>query len=247
MSLLELEDLHASYGESHILRGVTMDIEEGDIVALLGRNGAGKTTTVRSIVGAEPPEITGGSVRFDGEDITDWEADDVIMNGIGVVPEERRVFSHLTVEENLKLSKITSGRWNTISRRVQTSGESTMDEEELFELFPRLDERRGQKAGTLSGGEQQMLAIARTLRLPDLDLLLLDEPTEGLAPQIVDAVIEAIDEIADRGLTVMIIEQNVRQTLKLSDHGYVMDQGEIVHEGTVEELRQQDLDQYLVV
>ena len=247
MSLLELEDLHASYGESHILRGVTMDIEEGDIVALLGRNGAGKTTTVRSIVGAEPPEITGGSVRFDGEDITDWEADDVIMNGIGVVPEERRVFSHLTVEENLKLSKITSGRWNTISRRVQTSGESTMDEEELFELFPRLDERRGQKAGTLSGGEQQMLAIARTLRLPDLDLLLLDEPTEGLAPQIVDAVIEAIDEIADRGLTVMIIEQNVRQTLKLSDHGYVMDQGEIVHEGTVEELRQQDLDQCLVV
>jgi len=247
MSLLELEDLHASYGESHILRGVTMDIEEGDIVALLGRNGAGKTTTVRSIVGVEPPEITGGSVRFDGEDITDWEADDVIMNGIGVVPEERRVFSHLTVEENLKLSKITSGRWNTISRRVQTSGESTMDEEELFELFPRLDERRGQKAGTLSGGEQQMLAIARTLRLPDLDLLLLDEPTEGLAPQIVDAVIEAIDEIADRGLTVMIIEQNVRQTLKLSDHGYVMDQGEIVHEGTVEELRQQDLDQYLVV
>jgi branched-chain amino acid transport system ATP-binding protein len=247
VNLLELEGVHAYYGASHILRGVDMRIEEGDIVALLGRNGAGKTTTVRSIAGTDPPAVTAGTVRFDGEDITDWEADDVAMGGIGVVPEGRRVFSHLTVEENLKLSRITRGRWNTISRRVRGDGASTMDLEELYELFPRLEERRGQEAGTLSGGEQQMLAIARTLRLPDLDLLLLDEPTEGLAPQIIDSVVSSIDEIAERGLTVMVIEQNVRQALKLADRGYVMDQGEIVYSGTVEELRGEDLDQYLVV
>jgi branched-chain amino acid transport system ATP-binding protein len=247
MSLLELEDVHAYNDESHILRGVSMAIEEGDIVALLGRNGAGKTTTVRSIVGAEPPQVQTGTVTFDGDDITDWESDDIVMNGIGVVPEERRVFSHLTVEENLHLSKITRGRWNTISRRVRDGTTSTMDLAELYELFPRLEERSGQKAGTLSGGEQQMLAIARTLRLPDLDLLLLDEPTEGLAPQIVESVVDSIEEIAQRGLTVMIIEQNVRQALGLADRGYVMDRGEIVLDGSVAELRDEDLDQYLVV
>ncbi|MFA1611760.1 ABC transporter ATP-binding protein [Halobellus rubicundus] len=247
MSLLELDGVHAYYGESHILRGVSMTIDEGEIVTLLGRNGAGKTTTVRSIVGAEPPEVRGGAVRFDGQDITDWEEDDVVMGGIGVVPEERRVFTHLTVEENLKLSKITTGWWNTVRRRARGDGESTMDQAELYELFPRLEERRDQEAGTLSGGEQQMLSIARTLRLPDLDLLLLDEPTEGLAPQIVESVVSSIDEIADRGLTVMIIEQNVRQALKLADRGYVLDQGRIVHEGSVAELRDEDLDQYLVV
>lgn len=247
MSLLELDGVHSYYGESHILRGVSMEIQEGDIVTLLGRNGAGKTTTVRSIVGAEPPNVRAGSIRFDGADITDWEADDVVMGGIGVVPEERRVFAHLTVEENLKLSKITRSRWNTIRRRVHGDGASTMGLEELFDLFPRLEERRGQDAGTLSGGEQQMLAIARTLRLPDLDLLLLDEPTEGLAPQIVESVVSSIDEIASRGLTVMLIEQNVRQALNLADRGYIIDQGEIVHEGSVAELREENLDEYLVV
>ncbi|AGB38871.1 ABC transporter ATP-binding protein [Natronococcus occultus] len=247
MSLLELEDVHSYYGASHILRGVSLEIGEGEIVTLLGRNGAGKTTTVRSIAGADPPEVRSGTVRFDGADVTDWPADDITMNGIGIVPEERRLFAELSVEENLQLSRITRGWWNTVRRSVRGGEESTMGLEELYELFPRLEERREQKAGTLSGGEQQMLSIARTLRLPDLKLLMLDEPTEGLAPQIVRSVSEAIEEIVDRGLTILLIEQNVHESLKLADRGYVLDQGEIVYEGTVSQLKDEDLDEYLVV
>ncbi|ELZ43464.1 branched-chain amino acid ABC transporter ATP-binding protein [Halorubrum saccharovorum DSM 1137] len=247
MSLLELEDVHAHYGPSHILRGVSMAIEEGEVVTLLGRNGAGKTTTVRCIAGTEPPEVRSGAVRFDGEDITGWPADDIAMGGIGVVPEGRRLFTELTVEENLELSTITRSWWNTIRRRGAGGGDSTMEIDELYDLFPRLEERRDQQAGTLSGGEQQMLSIARTLRLPELDLLLLDEPTEGLAPQIVTAVGDAVEEIADRGLTVLLIEQNVREALRIADRGYVLDQGDIVYQGTTEELETEDLDEYLVV
>ena len=247
MTLLELDGVHAHYGPSHILRGVSMAIDEGEVVTLLGRNGAGKTTTVRSIAGTEPPEIRSGSVRFDGTDITDWPADDIAMGGIGVVPEGRRLFTELTVEENLELSTITRSWWNTIRRRGAGGGESTMEIDELYDLFPRLDERRDQQAGTLTGGEQQMLSIARTLRLPDLDLLQLDEPTEGLAPQIVTAVGDAVEEIADRGLTVLLIEQNVREALRIADRGYVLDQGDIVYQGTTEELEDEDLDEYLVV
>ncbi|VTT85801.1 Branched-chain amino acid transport ATP-binding protein LivF (TC 3.A.1.4.1) [Halorubrum sp. DM2] len=247
MSLLELEDVHAHYGPSHILRGVSISIDEGEVVTLLGRNGAGKTTTVRSIAGTEPPQIRSGAIRFDGTDITDWPADDIAMGGIGVVPEGRRLFTELTVEENLELSTITRSWWNTIRRRGLGGGESTMEIGELYDLFPRLEERREQQAGTLSGGEQQMLSIARTLRLPDLDLLLLDEPTEGLAPQIVTAVGDAVEEIADRGLTVLLIEQNVREALRIADRGYVLDQGDIVYQGTTEDLENEDLDEYLVV
>jgi branched-chain amino acid transport system ATP-binding protein len=247
MTLLELEDVHSYYGSSHILRGVSFEIDEGEIVTLLGRNGAGKTTTVRSIAGTEPPEMRSGTVRFDGSDFTDWSADDITMAGIGVVPEERRLFTELTVEENLRMSKITRSPWNTIRRRIRGNSGSTMTLEELYGLFPVLEERQEQKAGTLSGGEQQMLSIARTLRLPDLKLLLLDEPTEGLAPQIIKAVSNSIQEIADQGLTVLLIEQNVRAAMKLADRGYVLDHGEIVYDGTVEELEQEDLDEYLVV
>lgn len=247
MSLLELNGVHSYYGPSHILRGVSLEIEEGEIVTLLGRNGAGKTTTVRSIAGVEPPEIRSGTVRFDGFDITDWPADDVSMSGIGVVPEERRLFTNLTVEENFQLSNITRSMWNVIRRRIQGNTSSTMSLDELYDLFPVLEERWDQKAGTLSGGEQQMLSIARTLRLPNLKLLLLDEPTEGLAPQIVRSVSESIEAIADRGMTVLIIEQNVREALKLADRGYVLDRGEIVYEETAEELENEDLDEYLVV
>ena len=247
MTLLELDGLHAHYGPSHILRGVSMAIDEGEVVTLLGRNGAGKTTTVRSIAGTEPPEIRSGSVRFDGTDITDWPADDIAMGGIGVVPEGRRLFTELTVEENLELSTITRSWWNTVKRRGAGGGDSTMEIEELYDLFPRLEERRAQQAGTLSGGEQQMLSIARTLRLPDLDLLLLDEPTEGLAPQIVTAVGDSVEEIAEQGLTVLLIEQNVHEALRIADRGYVLDQGDIVYQGTTEELEEEDLDEYLVV
>ncbi|MGQ3330183.1 MULTISPECIES: ABC transporter ATP-binding protein [Halorubrum] len=247
MTLLELDGVHAHYGPSHILRGVSMSIDEGEVVTLLGRNGAGKTTTVRSIAGTEPPEIRSGSVRFDGSDITDWPADDIAMGGIGVVPEGRRLFTELTVEENLELSTITRSWWNTVRRRGLGGGESTMEIGELYDLFPRLEERKAQQAGTLSGGEQQMLSIARTLRLPDLDLLLLDEPTEGLAPQIVTAVGDSIEEIADQGLTVLLIEQNVHEALRIADRGYVLDQGDIVYQGTTEELENEDLDEYLVV
>lgn len=247
MSLLELDSVHANYGASHILRGISMEINEGEVISILGRNGAGKTTTVRSIAGAEPPEVRSGTIEFDGADITEWPADDIARAGVGVVPEGRRLFTELTVEENLKMSKIASAGWNTMYRRVSGSGTPTMDIDELYELFPRLEERRSQKSGTLSGGEQQMLSIARTLRLPDLQLLLLDEPTEGLAPQIIQSVSESIREIADQGLTVLLIEQNVHEALKLADRGYVLDQGKMVYEGTVEELRQKDLDQYLVM
>ena len=247
MSLLILEDVHSYYGPSHILRGVTLSIDDGEIATLLGRNGAGKTPTVRSIAGTEPPEVRSGSIRFDGTEITDWDADDITMGGIGVVPEGRRLFTELTVEENLEMSKITRGRWNTFRRRANGGGGPTMGIDELYELFPRLEERKSQQSGTLSGGEQQMLSIARTLQLPDLQLLLLDEPTEGLAPQIVQAVSESIQRIADQGLTVLLIEQNVREALKLADRGFVLDQGEIVYAGTVEELENEDLDDYLVV
>ncbi|EMA59661.1 ABC transporter ATP-binding protein [Halorubrum lipolyticum] len=247
MTLLELDDVHAYYGASHILRGVSMAVDEGEVISLLGRNGAGKTTTVRSITGTEPPEVRSGTVRFDGADITDWPTDDITRAGIGVVPEGRRLFTELTVEENLKMSEIASASWNTVRRRASGSGPPTMEIDELYELFPRLEERRSQRSGTLSGGEQQMLSIARTLRLPDLDLLLLDEPTEGLAPQIIRSVSESIREISDQGLTVLLIEQNVREALKLADRGYVLDQGEMVYEGTVEELENEDLDEYLVV
>ncbi|WP_415380165.1 ABC transporter ATP-binding protein [Halosimplex sp. TS25] len=247
MTLLELDGVHAYYGASHILRGVSMAIDEGEVVSLLGRNGAGKTTTVRSIVGVEPPEVRSGSVRFDGADVTEWPADDIVRAGVGVVPEGRRLFTELTVEENLEMSNIARGRWNTIYRRAPGGGSPTMTVNELYDLFPRLEERRDQRSGTLSGGEQQMLSIARTLRLPDLQLLLLDEPTEGLAPQIIQSVSESIREITGQGLTVLLIEQNVREALKLADRGYVLDQGEIVYEGTVGELEREDLDQYLVV
>jgi branched-chain amino acid transport system ATP-binding protein len=247
MSLLEVDDLHSYYGPSHILRGVSLDVAEGEIVTLLGRNGAGKTTTLRSIVGAEPPETRSGTIRFDETDITGWSTDDIVLSGIGIVPEERRLFTQLTVEENLRLSKISRNTWNVIRRKITRRDGGGMEIDELYDLFPVLGERKGQKAGTLSGGEQQMLSIARTLRLPNVDLLLLDEPTEGLAPQIVETVIDSIEQIADEGTTVLLIEQNVRAALDLADRGYVLDQGEIVYSGAVDELEADELQQYLVV
>jgi len=247
VSLLELEGIHSYYGPSHILRGVSLDVEQGEIVALLGRNGAGKTTTLRSIVGAEPPEVREGTIRYDGTDITDWPTDDIVLSGVGIVPEERRLFTELTVEENLEVSRISQSYWNVIRRTVLGREGGGMSVAELYELFPVLEERQEQKAGTLSGGEQQMLSIARTLRLPNVDLLLLDEPTEGLAPQIIDGLMASIERIAEGGTTVLLIEQNVQATLELATRGYILDQGEIVMEGPVEGFDETELDRYLVM
>jgi len=247
MSLLELEAVHSYYGSSHILRGATMEVPEGEIVTLLGRNGAGKTTTLRSIVGAEPPEVESGTIRYDGTDITDWPTDDIVLSGVGIVPEERRLFTELTVAENLEVSRISQNFWNVIRRKTLGGDEGGMSAGELYDLFPVLEDRKDQKAGTLSGGEQQMLSIARTLRLPKMDLLLLDEPTEGLAPQIVEELMDSIERITKAGMTVLLIEQNVQAALDLANYGYVLDQGEIVHSGPVDEFEEAELDQYLVM
>nr|WP_191452835.1 ABC transporter ATP-binding protein [Halogeometricum sp. CBA1124] len=233
--MLELSNVDSYYGESHILRDVTMNVEEGEICALLGRNGAGKTTTLRSIVGATPPEVRDGTVSFKGRDITGTPAEDVSAGGISLVPEERRIFPNLTVAENLHLAEVVRNKSNTWGRSLSFDHEG-MSTEEVYAQFPRLDERRGQKAGTLSGGEQQMLAIARALK-QNTDLLLLDEPYEGLAPKIIEDVEDAVERISDDGTTILLVEQNAAAAIKLADRAYVIDQGGIVFDGTAEELR----------
>ena len=235
MSLLELDGVNSYYGQSHILRGVDMEVEKGQIIALLGRNGAGKTTTLRSITGTKPPEIRSGAVRFEDRDITGKPPEDISALGLSLVPEERRMFSNLTVAENLHVPDISRNLLNRIGRPDET-GETGLSDEEVYEQFPRLDERREQKAGTLSGGEQQMLAIARTLK-QDTELLMLDEPSEGLAPQIVQDVLEIIQRIADQGKTILLVEQNAAAAIKLADYCYVLDQGAIVYEGSSEDLQ----------
>jgi branched-chain amino acid transport system ATP-binding protein len=238
VSLLELENVDSYYGESHILRDVSMDVEEGEVCALLGRNGAGKTTTLRSISGARPPEVRDGTIRFKGEDITDRPTEDVSATGISLVPEERRVFPNLTVAENLRLPEVARNKSNTWRRSVGVSKEG-MSSEQVYAEFPRLDERRDQKAGTLSGGEQQMLAIARALK-QSTDLLMLDEPYEGLAPKIVENVEAAVERIADQGTTILLVEQNAAAAINISDRAYVIDQGQIVFDDTAEALREDE-------
>ena len=238
MSLLTLEDVDAYYGESHILRDLSMAVEDGEVCALLGRNGAGKTTTLRSIVGAKPPTVRDGTITFDGTGITGRDSEDVSMSGISLVPEERRIFSDLTVAENLHLADVARNRSNTIGRSVSVE-RSGMSTEEVFDFFPRLEERDSQKAGTLSGGEQQMLAIGRALK-QNTELLMLDEPYEGLAPQIIEAVESAIERIRDAGTTLLLVEQNAAAAIQIADRCYVIDQGTIVFDGTAGELRADD-------
>jgi branched-chain amino acid transport system ATP-binding protein len=235
VSLLELENVDSYYGESHILRDVSMSVEEGEVCSLLGRNGAGKTTTLRSISAAHPPDVRDGTIRFKGEDVTDLSTEDVSARGISLVPEERRVFPNLTVAENIRLPEVARNRSNTWGRSVNLSAKG-MSTEQVYEEFPRLDERRDQKAGTLSGGEQQMLAIARALR-QSTDLLMLDEPYEGLAPKIIENVEAAVKRIAEQGTTILLVEQNAAAAINISDRAYVIDQGQIVFDGTAEELR----------
>jgi branched-chain amino acid transport system ATP-binding protein len=214
--LLTLDGVHASYGESHILRGVTMDVEPGEVVSLVGRNGAGKTTTLRSIVGVLTP--TRGTVTFDGEDVTQLPDHERVRRGIQYVPEDRQAFPDLTVDENLRMGDLRS------------DGAGIYTTDEVYDVFPRLRERRSQSASHLSGGEQQMLVIARVL-VGETDLLLLDEPTEGLAPQIVADVLDVIDRIRDEGVTILLVEQNVHAAMETADRHYVIDRGQIVFEG----------------
>nr|WP_305882639.1 ABC transporter ATP-binding protein [Haloplanus ruber] len=220
------------------MRDLSLTVEEGEVCALLGRNGAGKTTTLRSISGAKPPEVRDGTVRFKGDDITGLPADDVAMQGISLVPEERRVFANLTVEENLRIAEVSRNTSNTW-RRPRTATGQSMSTEQVYEDFPRLGERKTQKAGTLSGGEQQMLAIARALK-QSTDLLLLDEPYEGLAPKIVEDVEAAIERISDQGVTILLVEQNAAAAIKIADRAYVVDQGAVVFDGSATELRDDD-------
>ena len=217
MSLLEVEDVHAYYGESHVLEGVTLDVERGEVVALVGRNGVGKTTTLRSVLQLTPPRE--GDVRYGGESLVGKETHEVASDGLGWIPEDRRVFAHLSVAENVKLAAPEDADQDAVLERA-------------FEAFPDLRDIADRDAGTLSGGQQQMLAIARGL-VGDNDLLLVDEPSEGLAPLIVQDVADALRDIAS-DTTLLLVEQNLPLALDLADRFYVLDHGTVVDEGTTE-------------
>jgi branched-chain amino acid transport system ATP-binding protein len=220
--MLEVSDIHTFYGMSHILFGISIDVQIGEVVCLLGRNGAGKTTTMRSIVGLTPPRH--GSIKFKDEEITGKKPYVIVRRGIGFVPEDRRIFSDLTVGENLEIGK----------RRAETRA-LEWNKDRVYELFPKLSELDSRKGGHLSGGEQEMLTIARTL-MGNPDLLLLDEPTEGLAPMVVKAVEERIIDLKEAGLSILLAEQNVFSALGLSDRSYIIDNGQIVYEGSANDL-----------
>ncbi|MHC3437462.1 ABC transporter ATP-binding protein [Natrialbaceae archaeon A-gly3] len=221
--ILEVNGIDTAYGESQVLFDVSLSVEAGETVALVGRNGAGKSTTLRSIMCLTPANE--GTITKHGEEIHELKPDEVRKRGISWVPESRRVFGDLTVEENLRLAAHSAEEGNQRAKF-----------EEIYERFPRLDERRTQKAGTMSGGEQQMLAIARGLLGPQTDILLLDEPSEGLAPQIVEDVEEIIRELNDDGITILLVEQNAEMALGLADRAYVIETGQIVQESGASEL-----------
>jgi branched-chain amino acid transport system ATP-binding protein len=222
MPLLEVRDIHTAYGLSRVLFGVSIDIAAGECVCLLGRNGVGKSTTMRSIIGLTPPQA--GRVVFKGADITGWAPYRVARAGIGFVPEDRRIFAELTVWENLDVARKSRGPW-TIER--------------VFELFPKLRELTGRQGGFLSGGEQQMLTIARTL-MGNPELLLLDEPSEGLAPLVVDHLQEQIARLKREGLPILLAEQNVAFSLALADRVYVLEKGSIRFSGPADRLREDE-------
>ena len=222
--MLEVRNLHAYYGKSHILQGVDFSVGEGEIVSLLGRNGVGRSTTVKAIMGEVAPQ---GSILFKGEEIAGKPSFDIAHRGLGYVPENRDIFPTLTVRQNLLLG-IKSG---------QAQGRWTMDE--MFDMFPNLAERADVHGGVLSGGEQQMLCMCRTL-MGDPDMIMIDEPTEGLAPRIVEQVGDLLEEIASRGIAILLVEQKLSVALRISHRLFVMGHGRIVYEGTPDSLMQSD-------
>jgi branched-chain amino acid transport system ATP-binding protein len=232
MSLLEVNGLNSYYGDSHILFDVGLKVEKNEVVALLGRNGAGKSTTLKSLMGVVKPRA--GSITLDGEQLAGKPSYTIAQRGMQLVHEERRVFGSLNVEENLVLAGLTAkSKWSL---------------DRIYAMFPRLNERRGSRGTDLSGGEQQMLAIARAL-IRDPKIVLLDEPFEGLAPVIVRDLVNACRELAAAGQTILLVEQNLAATLALSDRVYIVNNGHIVHEGPAKELKAQPeiLQRYLGV
>ncbi len=221
-AILDVDRIDVFYGRIQALRGVSLHVDEGEIVSLIGANGAGKTTTLRAISGLTP--ASGGAVRLRGEDISRLQAEDIVVKGIGHAPEGRRIFARMTVRENLDLGAY-----------IRKGGVTREDLDRVYTLFPRLKERQGQLAGTLSGGEQQMLCISRAM-MSRPKVLLLDEPSLGLAPLMVDTIFTVIRDINKEGTTILLIEQNALKALNVAHRGYVLETGRIVKEGTGKEL-----------
>ena len=215
MAFLELNNVHAYYGNIHALKGVSLTVDEGEIVTLIGGNGAGKTTTLRTISGLMKPRA--GTITFEGEDLLTYPAHKLVSKGISMVPEGRGVFAKLTVEENLEMGAFHRDDTYGIQEGI----------DQAYEMFPRLKERRRQVAGTMSGGEQQMLAVTRAL-MAKPRLLLMDEPSMGLAPVLVDVIFDAITDISSQGMTILLVEQNAHMALQVAKRGYVLQTGEIV-------------------
>ncbi len=225
MALLDVNNIHAYYGKIHALKGISLTVEQGEIVSLIGGNGAGKTTTLRTICGLLHPSE--GSVTFEGEDTAAYPAHQLVPKGIAMVPEGRGIFSKLTVQENLEMGAFF---------RTDKDGIKS-DMERGYQIFPRLAERRKQVAGTMSGGEQQMLAMARAL-MSKPRLLLLDEPSMGLAPVLVETIFDTVTEINKQGMTVLLVEQNAHMALQIAHRGYVLQTGEIILADSATKLRE---------
>ena len=224
-AFLSVWDMHAYYGESYIVQGISFNVHEGEILALLGRNGAGKTSTLRAIARLSDPQVTSGEIWLDHQPLHNMSSYEASGAGLALVPEDRRIIPGLTVEENLKLAQIAPPVGWSIDR--------------LYQLFPRLGERRNQEGVTLSGGEQQILAIARALAR-DIKVLLLDEPYEGLAPVIVDEIEKTLRIIKEQGITTVIVEQNAVRALQLADRAVILDTGGIVFDGSAQEVLEND-------